>query len=399
MPSAWRKVSDRSQDRGLYRNEVGTIRVMYQETQLRDRKKRAVQRTASFPKNGHYRITLSDGTSKRVSVEVFARDFKAQKDRERKAGKVYDTAREETTLAQYFVRWIERPSGRTGAPRRPSTLARVETSWRVHIAPYFADIPIKAITRSDVVDWHAALKAGPAAKNKAVRTLRAVLASAASEGLRTDNPATGLKATDRVRAVEADEVFTSEQIAQLRKALPDRYRLMIDMLAYGGMRLGEVIGLRRPSVNLRGDVKVERQVTEVNGRLEEGPPKSHNGYRTLPLRHLANDLQGHIAGYGQPGADGFVFTTDDGSAPIRANNWRRRVFYPALQAAGLPKVPPHALRHRVACDLLDRGFSIDQVSRWLGDNPATVRMVYANVLPTTGQQIGDFLGELHASGA
>lgn len=62
----------------------------------------------------------------------------------------------------------------------------------------------------------------------------------------------------------------------------------------------------------------------------------------------------------------------------------------------MPKVPPHALRHRVACDLLDQGFSIDQVARWLGDSPATIRTVYANVLPTTGRQIGDFLGELHA---
>jgi integrase len=357
---------------------------------------RAVQKAATFPRNGEYRITLPDGTSKRVGVEVFARDFKAQADRARKAGQVRDVAHEEMTLGEYFGRWIGRPSGRTGERRRPSTVARLEESYRVHIALHFGETPVRSITRTDVLDWHAGLGCGPAARNKAVRTLRSILASAVSEGLRKDNPAANLKATDRVRSIEAGDVFTPEQIEMLRETLPARYRLMVDLLAYGGMRIGEVIGLRRSNVNLRGDVKIERQVTEVNGRLEEGPPKSHNGYRTLPLRHLASEVQDHISSFAQPAADGFVFTTEGGKAPIRAGNWRRRVFYPALEAAGLPKVPPQALRHRVACDLLDRGFSIDQVARWLGDNPGTIRTTYANVLPTTGQQIGDFLGELHA---
>jgi integrase len=400
MAATWEKLSDKPKDKGLYRNPAsGSIRVAYQAVELRDGKRVTIQKAQSFPKNGDYRITLPDGTSKRVGVEVYARDFKQQRDRERKAGLVRDVAHEEMTLNAYFSRWIGRPSNRTGEKRRPSTLARVEESYRVHIKPNFGELPIRSITRTDVLDWHAGLICGPAARNKAVRTLRSILASAVAEDLRNDNPASGLKATDRVRAIEAAEVFTPEQIEKLREAMPNRYKLMIDLLGFGGMRLAEVIGLRRSSVDLRGDVKVERQVTEVDGKLVEGPPKSHNGYRMLPLHHLAGEIQEHVGGWSQRSSDGFVFTSDEGHAPIRANNWRRRVFYPALQVAKLPKVPPHALRHRVACDLLDRGFSIDQVARWLGDNPGTIRTTYANVLPTTGKQIGDFLRELHAARA
>jgi integrase len=392
MAATWVKVSDKPRDRGIYKNpETGTIRVLYQRVEVENGKRATAQKAKTF-RRGAY--TISDpvsGSSKRVTEVVAARDFKATADQGRKAGREHDVAAEEMTLGEYWSRWLGRPSDRTGKPRRPSTLARIEESYRVHIEPTFGNVPLRSITVSDVKDWHARLHCGPAAKNKSVRTLRSVLASAVAEGLRGANPAVGIKATDAVRAITADEVFTDEQIAKLREAVTDRYRLLIDLLAYG-MRIGEVIGLRRQSVSLTGNLRIERSVTEVNGRLEEGEPKSENGYRTLPLAHLREQIQRHIGLYAQPEADGFVFTQKNGR-PVGPNNWRRNVFYPALDAAELPRVTPHALRHRIACDLADQGYTDVQIADWLGDKPATVALVYRNVLVTNRERIGKHLAD------
>ena len=120
------------------------------------------------------------------------------------------------------------------------------------------------MTVSDVIDWHASLKGD---KNRALRTLRSILAGAVAEGLAPTNVAAAaeIRAQDPVRAVTREQVLSDEQMDSLRQAVPDRYRLMIDLLAVG-LRMGEVCGLRRDRVNLRGDIRIDNQLTEVGAR-------------------------------------------------------------------------------------------------------------------------------------
>ncbi|MGH2652514.1 MAG: site-specific integrase, partial [Actinomycetota bacterium] len=180
-----------------------------------------------------------------------------------------------------------------------------------------------------------------------------------------------------VRAIDPNEVPTDNDVEKLKTAIDPRYRLMVDLLAYG-LRIGEVIGLVRSDVNLKGEVTIRHNQVEVSGRMVPGPLKTRNSYRPLPLEHLRDAIQSHVGAYSEPGPDGFVFTEPDGKGPIRTSTWRKRVFYPALQAAGLPRIVPHTLRHRIAWDLIDRGETVDTVADWIGDTPQTVRAVYAN---------------------
>ena len=395
LATTWTKVSTRPQDRGIYKAPNGSIRVMYQS---RERQAggalKTVQRVKTFPR-GSYTISDPSGASKRVTELAAARNFKQRQDLARKTGAARDVIAESMTLGEYYTRWLERPSGRTGQVRRETTRARIEASWSKHIAPSFRQRPIASITISDVVDWHANLTGD---RNKSMRVLRAILAGAVREQLAPTNVAadSGISATDRVRAITRDEVLSDEEIAFLRDAVSERYQLAIDLLACG-MRIGEVFGLRRSSVNLKGDVKVERQLAEVNGHLVEGPPKSRNGYRTLPLKHLADDIQRHLAAYAQQEPEGFVFTSPTGHVPVIPSNWRDRVFYPALRTAGLPQsITPHVLRHRIACTLADEGYSDTQIASWLGDDARTVAKVYRNLLLDTNERIGEHLATRRA---
>jgi integrase len=63
---------------------------------------------------------------------------------------------------------------------------------------------------------------------------------------------------------------------------------LVLVAAYGGLRWGELVGLRVKRVDLlHGRVTVAEQVAEVNGQLIPGPPKTEAGRRTITLPAVA----------------------------------------------------------------------------------------------------------------
>ena len=366
--------------RGVYKQVnargIERYRVIYEARVIEGGKAVAKQRSKIFSgRKGErpYRITVGTDSERRTPYEA-ACDFKSQMDSARGAGRVTDVAKDQKTLGEFWPEYLE---GRTkkGTPRRPKTVDTIDGSYRTHIAPTFSDTPLRAIKPNDVDAWFSGLKTGDPAKKKAAVTLRALFNKAIKVGLVDSNPVTVLDLpADEVRVLDVDEVLTDEQIEKLKDAIDDRYRLMIDLLA-GGLRIGEVLGLRRGDINLKGEITIRHT---LSAEMVLGPPKTENSYRTLPFEHLRDVIQRHLGDYSQPGAEGFVFTGPGGETAVQVNNWRRREFYPALEAAGLPRTVPHTLRHRIGWSLMDDGFTVDQVADWIGDTPDTVRKVYAN---------------------
>ena len=85
-------------------------------------------------------------------------------------------------------------------------------------------------------------------------------------------------------------------------------------------------------------------MTEVDGVMVFGTPKSHQ-CRSVPVpRSFCEALTDACAG--KSPAD-LVFTAPRGGV-LMLRNWRRRVFDPALKAAGLGELTPHELRHTAA---------------------------------------------------
>jgi integrase len=80
--------------------------------------------------------------------------------------------------------------------------------------------------------------------------------------------------------------------------------------AYGGLRIGEIAGLRRRRVDLlRGSVDVAEIVVEVRGELDMGPPKTRAGRRIVTLpRSVVEELAEHLGPAAD--ADAWVFTAD-----------------------------------------------------------------------------------------
>ena len=113
--------------------------------------------------------------------------------------------------------------------------------------------------------------------------------------------------------------------------------------AFGGLRIGEMAGLRRGRVDLeRGTVQVIEVLTEPKGRLHFGPPKTSAGRRMVGLPRLVVDaLAERLAGPGSP--EELVFAGPQGGA-LRVTLFRR-FWLPAAKAAGLDGLRIHDLRH------------------------------------------------------
>lgn len=122
-----------------------------------------------------------------------------------------------------------------------------------------------------------------------------------------------------------------------------------------------------------------RPVFEVREHFYKGELVAHAktaaGARAVPLTpELARRLRERrlCSPYSQDQHP--IFATLRGTH-IDAANWRRNIWRPAREAAGLPWATPHTLRHSLASLLLQNGHTIEQIAAWLGheDSSFTVR--------------------------
>jgi integrase len=84
--------------------------------------------------------------------------------------------------------------------------------------------------------------------------------------------------------------LSPSEVARLADAIDSRYRAVVFLGAHGGLRAGELFGLRVERVDLAGQhVDILEQVVEVSGYLHFGPPKTRAGRRRVPLPKIAID--------------------------------------------------------------------------------------------------------------
>ena len=189
------------------------------------------------------------------------------------------------------------------------------------------------------------------------------------------------------------------QVDALAGAIDDRYRALVYLAAYGGLRAGELVALKVSRVNtLAGTLEVAEAASEVRGRLTFGPTKTGR-VRTIGLpRFLADMLGEHIGRY--PTADGFAFSAPEGG-PLRWRNFYARYFRPAAARAGLPKgLRFHDLRHTCAALLIANGRHMEEVKDHLGHSSIRVTSDrYGHLFPRARQELAESLDETYRRAA
>jgi integrase len=141
-------------------------------------------------------------------------------------------------------------------------------------------------------------------------------------------------------------------------------------------------------------VRVVRQLNEQRGGgFVFGPPKSEAGRRTVAIPEVITaDVASHLVTYAASGDDGLVFTSSRGG-PLRHTNFRRRVWLPALKAAGLPVIHFHDLRHTGNMLAAGAGANLRELMDRMGHSTARAAMVYLHGSNERQQAIADALSK------
>lgn len=341
--------------------------------------------------DGRYRARYRDPAgrehakhfTRKVDAERWVRSQETAKD----VGDWIDPALGRLTFSEWVQRWRA-----TVVDLRASTLNRDLGIVDNHLVPRFGEVPLAAITSADVRAWVASMNAGthsPATVRKAGQVLAKVMRAAVVDGRIKRSPCDGVKLPAEC---SREMVFLSaEQVGDLAAAVDEHYRVLVVTAAYLGLRWGELAGLRTERVDLlRRRVSVVEQLTEVNGRLELGPPKTDAGRRSVSVPAFLVDLLGdQIEQRAEP--SGLVFPAIAGG-PMRRSNFRRRAWSPATKRAGFAGLRFHDLRHTAVALAIAQGAHPKAIQSRMGHSSITTTLDrYGHLFPALDEQIAEGL--------
>jgi integrase len=239
------------------------------------------------------------------------------------------------------------------------------------VLPTFGDKRLRSVNPATIREWQngllgRGLSAGTVRQSRGVLSL--ILGQAVDDGLLVRNPCEEVKApTVRPRR---QLILTADQLAALAGECGD-YGPFVWFLGWSGLRLGEAVALRVGRVDaVRRRVRVEESATEIRGHLVFTAPKTHESRTVIVPAFVMDRIEPLLDG---KDPDDFVFTVSHGG-PVRANNFRRRVFNPASEQVGIPDLVPHDLRDTAASLAISAGASIKAVQRMLGHASAKVTL-------------------------
>jgi integrase len=297
---------------------------------------------------------------------------------------------------------------RDRTPKKASTLTIDKGRIERHIKPLLGNLAVASVTRDDVerfmydvADGKTAVRAktarkrglarvtgGQTAATRAVGLLGAIFSYSVHRGVRTDNPAHGIRRfADRSR----DRRLGEEEYAALGAALRQAEAegtwpsaiAASRFLALSGWRTNEVVALRRTEVDLARRTAILAD--------------SKTGRSTRPLPHAACDvLRGQIRSGGEKF---FPASRGDGETLLHLKKFLPRI----VRLAGLSRdVTAHVLRHSFISVAADLGYSEATIAALVGHKGRSVTSRYAHaadaVLLAAADAIANRTAELMGDG-
>ena len=290
---------------------------------------------------------------------------------------------------------------------RPSTFKTSQGFLKNHIKPQIGGIPLADLTSLDLqrfykhlldggrVDRIEAKKKPKGLAPKTVRNIHQIISSALKlaieQRLIARNPADGC-ALPKAERKEMQTLPVEQLTSFLREAKDSGVFALYYIDLTTGLRRGELLGLKWSDIDLeKGDLRVQRQIGRIDGKIIEMPLKTKNAYRTLPLS--ADAISVLMQQRRKTGNSEWVFPSPTGGpmSPDSVLHMLHRV----LKRAGLPKVRFHDLRHTFATLALQNGVDIKTVSGMLGHFSAGFTLdTYAHVTTSAKREAAKTMGNI-----
>lgn len=306
------------------------------------------------------------------------------------------------TVGQWMDVWFENYAK---IKVRPSSHQTYRGYIENHIKPNIGSIPLNKLTSLELQKFYKKLlgngrverieskKQPKGLSAKTVRNINQIISSALNlaieQKLLLTNPADAC-ALPNLEHREMKTLPVEQLTSFLREAKESGVFEMYYIELATGLRRGELLGLKWSDIDLEhGNLRVQRQIVRIDGEIVEGPLKTKNAYRTLPLSADATDVlktQKKKCGNSQ-----YVFPSPTGG-PISPDSVLH-MLHRVLKRVGLPKVRFHDLRHTFATLALQNGVDIKTVSGMLGHFSAGFTLdTYAHVTTSAQKEAANTMG-------
>lgn len=347
----------------------------------------SIHKYATPAGEARYRVIWRDTNGKQHSKTVRTLANARRLDAEVKTGHAPTPVNDHAlTVADWVVKWFELYSRQWVL----DTVANRKSLFDKWVLPTIGNEPVATLTRKRVLEMRASileLGASNYTANNCVKELSAALGAAVQNELLEHNPCKGVT---RLPTPPAEtKALSPDQVEAVRRWMPtSRDRLMVSLIAYGGIRPGELRALRWGDIGERV-IRIQRAAQ----RQEIATTKTRKP-RAVPICDaLLDDINEH--GRGAP--DQLVCPGSRGGVLVW-RNWFRRVWQPACKKAGID-ARAYDLRHTFATVALAEGAAITDVQSAMGHARASTTLdVYthayaeghlANVLPGLDAAIRD----------
>ena len=322
--------------------------------------------------------------SRTFALKKDADRFVLEQERRASLGALYQAPPE--TLGEFAGGWLERYALRV----RPSTLARVRD-----VLPHlelFATIALDEIRPAAVEDHVAALaRRAPRQAELALRVLKQVLANAKERGHLVD------EGVFRVKAPRRDQLemrfLAWHEVEELAANTIVPYGNLVLLAALTGLRQGELFALRDRDVDLDA-MTVQVEHGAYQGELV--PVKTRASRRRVDLSSTAARVLRKQLLARKPNDLGLVFPSPEGRI-LNDDNFRHRVFRPAVRRTKLTGLRFHDLRHTYAALMVAAGAHPKYLQAQMGHSSIRVTLdLYGHLFPDANRGVLDALDTLTA---
>lgn len=292
------------------------------------------------------------------------------------------------TLRQYAGTWLEHRA------LKPRTRAHYRQLLEVQILPALGGTPVRRLSPAVVREWHARTALDtPTLRAHSYMLLKTICTTAVADDLLSANPCR-IRGAGQAKRVSKTEPASLDELGALVDAMPQRYRLMVLLAAWCGLRFGELTELRGHDIDTkRGILRIRRAIAWVDSQPVIGKPKSDAGTRDVAIPpHLLPAVREHLLAFGV-GRDGLLFPAARTNSHMRPATLYK-VFYPARDAAGRPDLRFHDLRHTGAVLAAATGATLAELMGRLGHSTPGAAMRYQHAAKGRDAQIATALSAL-----
>ncbi|WP_158026088.1 site-specific integrase [Corynebacterium sp. CNJ-954] len=255
-----------------------------------------------------------------------------------------------------------------------------------------ADEPVVQVSRSRITEWWAEVQErwpDTAPTNSyAYKRLRTCFQFAVDAEIIGVNPVNvkGAGVPPRPKTRDHD-LITLQQARAMADGVNERFKAPVEVLLWCGLRIGELLELRRKDVRglsedgtltLRIRRNVQRMKDMETGKqvmVPFGTPKTDAANRDVVVPSaVAANLREHCRKHVAPGAESLIVTTEKGKRIM--DTTFRSALKRGTRVAGREDVTPHDCRRFYATTMVSNGVNVEDVRRLMGHETVDQVMEY-----------------------